>query len=219
MSFDPETAIRTLYAVDLHRDPDVAGLAYWLAELQHGATLATIATTFEHSVEYLGTHSQFTGTATDVASQSLTRTANYTGGQPGYVNGAVRDTDTVGPAATAFEWTLTSILNNSANAGENVAIYAQGNGSGAGPTWAMVAEAYARGAGTIVGLEVDAGRNNPGLAVGIDVVNTGGMTFALLLPENVPAVVDDAHRDTYLDFTPGGGFEIVVHGIKVMSWP
>lgn len=79
----------------------------------------------------------------DIADVFIDRTANYTGGTNGFVNGNLRITDTVSAGTTAFEWGLTSVMDNSGALGdhsENVAIYAQSLKRNNGGTWASVSE-------------------------------------------------------------------------------
>lgn len=144
----------------------------------------------------------YVGTATDVGSVQFTRSASYAGGTPGFVNSAIRVTDTVSAGASAYEWAFLSVLNNSATGGQNVAMYAQGNRqtAGAGPTWAGVCEArevvaIANPTTGLIGLEVDNrsnGTDTSGNRIGIDVVctrfNTGGaattVTFGVRVQSN-----------------------------------
>ncbi|BBH24607.1 hypothetical protein Back11_59520 [Paenibacillus baekrokdamisoli] len=126
----------------------------------------------------------FTGTvqvnapaASTTSSMNISRDANYSGGSPGYVNSALYVVDTVRNGVTAFEWGITSVLNNFASAGENVALYGQGNRHGTGPTWAGVFEArdHTQTAGTtgLLGLEVDVfanGQDTNQIRFGIDIV-------------------------------------------------
>jgi hypothetical protein len=104
----------------------------------------------------------FSGGATDVGSIYLTRNASYAGGTVGFVNSTMFLVDNVGASATAFEWTITGVMNNSATGGQNVAGYFQGNRitSGTGPTWAAVCEAreevaIANPTSGLVSLEID----------------------------------------------------------------
>lgn len=64
-----------------------------------------------------------------------------TGGQPGIVNAAFVAHTVTGVAEQAFEWVALHILDNRADAGENVATYSQANALGTGPTWGAVSEA------------------------------------------------------------------------------
>jgi hypothetical protein len=84
----------------------------------------------------------FTGGATDIGSVQFTRTAAFSGGGLGFVNSTLRVTDNVtGTGVTSDEWAFTSVLNNFALAGQNVAGYFQGNKNGnIGPTWGAVIE-------------------------------------------------------------------------------
>jgi hypothetical protein len=102
-----------------------------------------------------------TGTSADVATISVIRTASYAGGTPGFVNGAIKVQTDVSAGVTAYEWGIRSVMNNSATAGENVAIYGQASKTaGAGPTWAGVFEVkdtsgVANPASGCVALEID----------------------------------------------------------------
>jgi hypothetical protein len=108
------------------------------------------------------------------------RVADYTGGTPGYVNSALRVDAEVSAGTTSFEWALVGVLNNHANAGENVGVYGQGNKHANGATWAMVAEACdLTNASTtpastgLVGIEVDNwcnGDDTNQRRIGVDVV-------------------------------------------------
>lgn len=127
-------------------------------------------------------------TSTDVYTQHVARTTSHTGGTPGTTNSALRVDHNVGAGVTDYEWAFTSVMNNSATAGENVAVYGQGNrqASGVGPTWAGVMEArevVAQNDPTsgLIGLEVDNRSNGTDAnnnRIGIDVVcaryNTSG---------------------------------------------
>lgn len=141
-------------------------------------------------------------TGADVATVFNYRNADYTGGTPGVVNAGFLQTVDVAANVTAFEWAITSIINNYATGGENVAIYGQANKqTGAGPTFGMVAEARDKSnsadpASGLVGLEVDVfanGTDASGNRVGIDLVVGKGVpagtachaTYgARLLPQN-----------------------------------
>ena len=110
----------------------------------------------------------------------MQRTANYTGGTPGNVSSALKAKSTVQAGVANFEWTITSVLDNYATAGENVAVYGQGNKrSQTGPTWAGVFEAKdwsassANPSGGLVGIEVDVFANGTDVSnnrIGIDIV-------------------------------------------------
>lgn len=126
---------------------------------------------------------QTTTTATDVSTSKIERTTSHSGGAPGFVNSALKVTSTVGNGVTNFEWGITSVMDNFAGTGENVAIYAQGNKRAVGPTWAMVAEAkdhtnLANPVGALVGLEVDVfanGTDTNNSRIGIDIVAGKGV--------------------------------------------
>jgi hypothetical protein len=95
-----------------------------------------------------GVRAQTTTTSTDVASYWLQRTTSHSGGAPGFVCSGFRIDHTTGSGVTNYEWALTSVLQNYATAGQNVASYFQGNKRlGAGPTWAGVDEIIDWGAG------------------------------------------------------------------------
>lgn len=116
----------------------------------------------------------------DVANVTFLRQANYTGGTVGFTNNALRAYTSVASGVTAFEWTLLSVMENSAAAGENVAIYGQGQKKSTGATWASTFEAIdttgtANPSTGLVGSEVDIranGTDNNNSRVGVDVVIT-----------------------------------------------
>lgn len=122
--------------------------------------------------------SQPSATATDVGTLKVSRIANYSGGTAGFVNSAIRADVSVGSGATAYEWAVTGVMDNSATAGENVGGYFQGKKNSTGPTWGAVAEvmettAVNNPATGTVGLEVDVGCNgtdSAGVRVGVDLV-------------------------------------------------
>lgn len=103
---------------------------------------------------------------------------NLSGGTHGHVNTAMFARTRTGAGQKAFEWTGLFIMDNYADAGENVALYAQANGFGQGPNWGFVSEctnAYSL-ASTCVGAEINvstAGRDT-GTRIGIDVVLADG---------------------------------------------
>ncbi len=103
---------------------------------------------------------------------------NLNGGKPGHVNTGLYARTRTGQGQTAFEWTGLFLMDNYADAGENVALYAQANGFGAGPNWGLVSEctnAYSLGS-ACVGAEINvstAGRDT-GTRIGIDVVLADG---------------------------------------------
>jgi hypothetical protein len=85
---------------------------------------------------------------------------------------------------TNFEWGLLSVMDNTADAGENVAVYGQGNRLGAGPTWAGCFEArdktgLANPLSGLLGLEVDILANGTDVnnnRIGVDLVIGKGLT-------------------------------------------
>jgi len=85
----------------------------------------------------------FSASSSDIADFEFNRTASYTGGTSGFVNGPVRITDTVSAGGNAFEWGLTSIMDDSRAVGdatEDVAVYGQTKKRNGGGTWALVGE-------------------------------------------------------------------------------
>jgi hypothetical protein len=68
------------------------------------------------------------------------RNADHTGGAPGYVSSALKAYTYVGANATNYEWAITGVVDNSATAGQNTGIYAQGLKRSTGPTWGFVSE-------------------------------------------------------------------------------
>ena len=123
-----------------------------------------------------------TSTGTDTTSTfNLTRSANYAGGTPGYVNSSFFSRTNVSAGVTAYEWGIVGVMDNYATAGENVGIYGQGNKySTTGPTWAICTEArdmtgldVTAGTGGLVGLEVGMfanGTDGFNRRIGVDVV-------------------------------------------------
>lgn len=132
---------------------------------------------------FLGTVN-FAGAVNDSYSDAyFKRTAAYVGGVPGHVATCMTiETDVTGTGATNYEWALLAIMNNYANAGNNVAGYFQGNRETAttGPTWAAVCEVrelvpIADPVTGLIGLEINNRSNGTdanGNRVGIDVVCT-----------------------------------------------
>lgn len=119
-------------------------------------------------------------TSTDVANYTFLRQANYSGGSSGFTNNALRAYTSVASGVTDFEWTFLSVMDNSATAGENTAIYGQGKKKSTGATWASTFEAIdetsvANPSTGLVGAEVDIranGTDNNNSRVGVDVVIT-----------------------------------------------
>lgn len=106
---------------------------------------------------------------------TLRDTTGLAGGERGHVNTTTYTRTIVGKDIKAFEWSALHVLDNYADAGENVAMYAQSNKHGSGPTWGAVVEACDTTPGDasgLVGLEVDCWVSGPdnGERFGIDVV-------------------------------------------------
>ena len=106
---------------------------------------------------------------------SVTRdTTGMTGGTPGTVTTASFVHVIVGKLVTGFEWAHLALLDNFADAGENVAAYFQANKFGTGPTWAAVSEVSdtAGLGGAAVTHEFDNWTTGPdnGLRLGLDVL-------------------------------------------------
>jgi hypothetical protein len=115
----------------------------------------------------------------DGPSTYFIRNATYTGGTPGNVDNTVKVIDNVSAGPTTFEWAFLSQMNNSATAGENVAVYGQGNAvtSTTGPTWGGVLQVQDESGGVSpsarIGVEVDVDGNgaDPGnQRAGVNVV-------------------------------------------------
>lgn len=116
-------------------------------------------------------------TATDAYGGGLSVTRDTTGligGTRGHVNATSYTHTVVGRGITAFEWAKLAVLDNWAEAGENVAVYAQGNKHSTGPTWAAVSEVFDNSGlpGAVVAHEFDvwvSGRD-AGNRYGLDIV-------------------------------------------------
>lgn len=94
------------------------------------------------------------------ASLTVTRTAPA--GGAGSLVPALYTHVTTDRDARSLEWANLTILNNHADLGSNVALYAQANKHGRGPTWGGVLELQDRvGTGPVWGLEVDAFTTGP----------------------------------------------------------
>jgi hypothetical protein len=221
MAIDNQTLVAVMYVTFLGRAPDAAGLAGWTAVLDGGADPSTIIAGFKNSPEFAHQYGNFGATASDVANREVNRDATgVQGGTPGFVNGAVRNTDTVGPNETAFEWTQTNIMNSAANAGENVAEYNQANGSGAGPVWASVDQVTQTGTGNAIGLEVDIKKpaTSTAQAIGIDIVNEGNLDVEVQGGDGDVIWRDRVFPTTCIRSLPGGGLQIQVRGAIVENW-
>jgi hypothetical protein len=127
-----------------------------------------------------------TATPSEYTEFQLNKAFNYSGGTPGNVSSVQNVHTTVSKDVTDFVWGIVSILNNSADAGENVAIYGQGNRvANIGPIWGGVFEASDKtntdgtGKSGTVGIEVDVFANGADVnnnRVGIDVVVGKGVS-------------------------------------------
>ena len=127
-----------------------------------------------------------TTTPNEYTEFQLNKTFNYSGGTPGNVSSVQNVITTVSKNVTNFVWGIVSVLNNSADAGENVAIYGQGNRvANIGPIWGGVFEASDKtntdgtGKSGTVGIEVDVFANGADVnnnRVGIDVVVGKGVS-------------------------------------------
>jgi hypothetical protein len=125
----------------------------------------------------------YNGGPTDGANILERRSANYSGGQPGYVNTTMRVESIVGKDAKSFEWNFLSVLDNHADAGENCAGYFQGNRYGYGAVWGLCIETRDKTNKSNpetgqIGLELDVFANGPdiyGRRVGIDIISGKGL--------------------------------------------
>ena len=127
-----------------------------------------------------------TTTPNEFTEFQINKTFNYSGGTPGFVSSVQNVNTTVSKDVTDFVWGIVSILNNSADAGENVAIYGQGNRvANIGPIWGGVFEAKdltntdGTGKSGTVGIEVDVFANGADVnnnRVGIDVIVGKGVS-------------------------------------------
>jgi hypothetical protein len=127
-----------------------------------------------------------TTTPNEFTEFQINKTFNYTGGTPGFVSSVQNVRTSVSKNVTDFVWGIVSVLNNSADAGENVAIYGQGNRvANIGPVWGGVFEAKdltntdGTGKSGTVGIEVDVFANGADVnnnRVGIDVVVGKGVS-------------------------------------------
>lgn len=121
----------------------------------------------------------------DAPTFQFARNTTHSGGTPGVVCNALNVSATVAAGVTNYEWSFLAQMDNSAGAGENVAVYAQAIKRARGPTWAGCFEIQdkngddpaqggtlgielavsANGADTSfqrIGLHVAMGKNNPG---------------------------------------------------------
>lgn len=102
------------------------------------------------------------------------RDAQFAGGIKGFTNASLWVTTVVGKDNVNYEWNSVAILANYADAGENVAHYAQGNARGRGQTWAGVSEVRDQSphSPVLVAHEFNVGVSSPdnGGRVGVHVV-------------------------------------------------
>lgn len=168
---------------------------------------------------------------------NISRTTNYTGGTAGFVNSALKTRTVTNALNTNFEWTITSVLDNYADAGENVAIYGQGNKrSQLGPTWASVFEvkdfmaSSASASGGLVGIEVDVFANGTDVSqnrIGIDIVagrtdpldTTCQVTWGIRLAAQSNSPANATYRGgILLNATMITGIQINTVGIRGISF-
>lgn len=158
---------------------DAGGNQIWIATYVNGVQ---VLITQASVVGLLG--ETFVGGPSDAENIYFHRTANYAGGTAGFVNSVLRtqtDVTNVG-SPSPYEWTLTSVMNNSSATGQQVAIYGQGNRvlSTAGPTWAATFEARDQSGQSdptvgFVSVEIDmraSGTDTNNARVGCDLVVT-----------------------------------------------
>lgn len=110
-------------------------------------------------------------------SMVIRRTTAYQGGQPGWVNSALRIDSTANNGTDSFEWGFCSVMSNYGQ-GENVAIFGQGHRyATAKETWAATFEVIDHTGNDnypIVAVEVDVAANGPNPnknRIGIDIVS------------------------------------------------
>lgn len=154
----------------------------------------------------------------------LNRTASYSGGTVGHVNSALFVDTTVSAGATSFEWGITSRVNNSAIASENVGVYGQGNKLAKGGTWGgcfevcdMTYTATPSDGGSVVGAEVDVwcnGSDDYEKRIGVDVVvgNASFMRTGSLGPKGY--AYDGVRVGAFGNNHAHGAF---LYGINIMS--
>jgi hypothetical protein len=140
------------------------------------------------------------------------------GGTPGHVNTGLYARTRTGQGQTAFEWTGLFVMDNYADAGENVALYTQANGFGAGPNWGFVSECtntYSL-ASTCVGAEINvstAGRDT-GNRIGIDVVLADGPLWRGMGPS---AVIEGTAAIRVGVSQPSSPHAIWKYGVKIQD--
>jgi hypothetical protein len=183
-AYDSTLANGTIFVpAGTYPPPTVTGTKFvrWLCEGQPtSGTIFNLPGIVEQTIatRKIVTNKQTTGS--DYGTLEVRRETNHTGGTAGNVNAALRSYLSASSAVTDYEWSFVSVLENSATAGQNVAVYGQSKKmvGGAGPTWAGVFEARndnqtAETGGGLVGVEVDVFANGSDTntnRVGIDVV-------------------------------------------------
>ena len=119
----------------------------------------------------------YQGGPQDVASVTINRNANYTGGTPGWVNNALRVNDTVGAQVQAFEWAILGHVESASPNSQVVGVYGQSVATAQAATvWGGVSEARDQtgpngsvgASAVVVGHEIDA--VGGARAIGLDVV-------------------------------------------------
>lgn len=116
-------------------------------------------------------------TGSDFATTFIRRETNHAGGTSGFVNSGLLVNSWVRNSATTnFEWAITGVVYNYANAGENVGGYFLGNKYANGPTWGGVMEVVdfsgANPTTSTIGVEIDVtgnGGDANNARVGVDV--------------------------------------------------
>lgn len=118
----------------------------------------------------------------------IARNTSHSGGAPGTVVNALNVSTTIGAGVTNFEWAFLSQMDNSAAAGENVAVYGQAKKRGDGSTWAGCFEIQDintddPAVGSCIGLELacsanggDTGFQRNGVHVAMGKLLPGGST-------------------------------------------
>jgi hypothetical protein len=124
----------------------------------------------------------------DAPTWQIARNTSHVGGSPGTVVNALNISATIGASVTNFEWAFLSQLDNSATAGENVAIYGQAKKRAQGSTWAgclEIQDIYTAdpAVGSCIGLELacsanggDTGFQRNGVHVAMGKLLPGGTT-------------------------------------------
>jgi hypothetical protein len=187
---------------------------FWLCDKAldvTGANPISLIGHVEQAFENRKLVSKTTSTPNEYAELQLNKTFNYSGGTAGNVCSTQIVNTSVSSDVTNFVWGITSILNNSANGGQNVAIYGQGNRiANIGPVWGGVFEARDKtntdgtGKNGTVGIEVDVFANGSDPLknrIGVDVVSgkgvDAGTTCRATTGVRVGAVYNDISSGTW----------------------